>query len=345
LGGITQRFRLGLVGCGLITRSSHLPAALASPRIDVAALVDPARDRARELARDYGIAPRIADRLEDVLGAVDGVVIATPNATHRELAVRALAGGVHALIEKPMTTTAPEARDIVEAARTHHRVVAVGYVTRFRRSTRLLKRLLDAGYFGRIHGFAHQFGTPGGWAPLSGYILQASTAGGGVLMVTATHFLDRMLHLWGRPRVVEYRDDSVGGPEANCEVHLRYERDGRGFDGWLRYSKTTRLPGGLVVRTDRGTVVVHDRDDAEILFRPNDAGEFEHVVRPREPEPDVDPFLLQLEDFVAACRGERTPMVDGLSGLESMELIEELYARREPIDFDTPRAAAAGAPA
>jgi predicted dehydrogenase len=327
-----RAFKLGLVGCGLITRNSHLPAALASRQIEVVALVDPMRERARQLARDYGIDVRIADDMGDVLGDVDGVLIATPNDSHRSLAVRAFERGVHALIEKPIATTSLEAREMVEAARTRGCVLAVGYVTRFRPNTRLLKELLDTRAFGRVEAFAHQFGTPGGWAPLSGYNLRARSAGGGVLMVTATHFLDRMLFFWGRPRVIDYRDDSAGGPEANCEAQLRFDSEDGSFDGWIRYSKTTRLPGGLVIRTEQGTLVVQDFDDSDIVFRPNGARGVEHVIRPRPPKPVQDTFQLQLEDFVVACRDGRAPAVDGESGFESMKLIEELYARRRPLE-------------
>ena len=52
-----QPFRLALVGTGMVTRSSHLPAALASDKVQVVALVDPMRQRAEELAHWYGITP------------------------------------------------------------------------------------------------------------------------------------------------------------------------------------------------------------------------------------------------------------------------------------------------
>ena len=49
-----QSFRLALVGAGMVTRGSHLPAALASDKVQVAAIVDPIRQRAEELAHWYG---------------------------------------------------------------------------------------------------------------------------------------------------------------------------------------------------------------------------------------------------------------------------------------------------
>jgi predicted dehydrogenase len=130
--------------------------------------------------------------------------------------------------------------------------------------------------------------------------------------------------------VIDYRDDSAGGPEANCEAHLRFSTAAGPVEGWIRYSKTARLPGGLVVRTDRGTVLLEDRDDAPIVFRPHGEPELEHVIRTRHAVAQEDTFMLQLEDFVNACRNGHAPRVDGAAALASMRLIESLYARRRP---------------
>jgi predicted dehydrogenase len=79
--------------------------------------------------------------------------------------------------------------------------VAVGYYMRFRNEVILLKRLLDVGYFGHIRRFHFQHGTIGGWSPLSGYNLDRNASGGGVLVVSGTHFIDLMLYWFGYPTI------------------------------------------------------------------------------------------------------------------------------------------------
>jgi len=333
-----DRFRLALVGAGMITQQSHLPAALASPLAEVAAIVDPVVARASDLARSFGLSTRIVPRVEDVLGDIDGAVIATPNDSHAEIAVACLKSGVSTLIEKPLASSYASGLEIVRAANNAHRIVAVGYSTRFRPSVLLLKRLLDEGYFGAVRRFVHQFGTPGGWAPLSSYILDRRTAGGGVLVVTGTHFIDRMLYLWGYPDQVSLEDDSEGGPEANCVAHFNYAHPAP-ISGMARYSKTFRLPGGMVIETDQGYVVLGDSDEADLVFRPSSAPGVEHVIRSdgssshhRHPPPSV--FQQQIDDFIEACQTARAPRVDGSQGLESLRLIEELYGSRRGLAFD-----------
>jgi predicted dehydrogenase len=344
---MSNAFRLALVGAGMITQQSHLPAALASPRAEIAAIVDPVVARAAAIAKAYGIAPRIASRVEDVLDNVDGALIATPNDAHTAVAVTCLRAGVSTLIEKPLASTYRSGLEIVHAAEAADRVVAVGYATRFRDNVRLLKRLLDEQYFGTVRRFVHQFGTAGGWAPLSAYNLDRKTAGGGVLVVTGTHFLDRMLHFWGYPDEASLEDDSAGGPEANCVATFRYAKTPQPLQGIARYSKTVQLPGGMVVETDEGHVILRDSDDAEIVFRARSRPDVERIIR-RHAAPSANDapsvFQRQLEDFIEACRCRRMPEVDGRQGLDSLRLIEQLYASRHATDPDPYRAATESRP-
>jgi predicted dehydrogenase len=329
-------YRLGILGAGLITSNSHLPAALACSGVEVAALIDPVEKRAAQLASEFGISPEVAGDISRITGRLDGVIIATPNHTHKSAAIACIEAGADVLVEKPLASTYEDGLAIVECADRRGRMVAVGYTTRFRKSTRLLKTLLDRGYFGEVRQFVHQFGTPGGWAPLSAYNLDRSSAGGGVLVVTGTHFLDRMLSLWGYPDEAELEDDALGGPEANCTARFTYWRDGRALRGMARYSKTVQLRNGLAIDTEAGTVIVADTEDADIILRRHEHPDVEERLRPADAASGAarGAFQLQIEDFVRASRTDRVPAVDGLQGLDSLRLIEQLYATRRSADVD-----------
>lgn len=324
--------RLGIVGVGQITLQAHLPAALASRDCTVTALVDPALDRARAAARAAGLAARVAEDVRDVLDAVDAVLIATPNHTHAPIAVACLEAGKSVLIEKPLAHTSADAAQIVAAARAEDAVLAVGFCTRFRPEIALLHAVLADGSYGRVRRFAHRAGALGGWTPLSGYHLDRKHAGGGVLVVTGAHFLDRMLAIWGVPETIAYADDAEGGPEANARVTVRYED--LGIDGVVVLSKEVPMPVVTVVETETGNLVVEDRRRS-LVFRPHATPDRELVIRAREGRAaDTDMFVAQLEDFAAAHRRERAPMVDGAHGLLGVEFVESLYARRTSLTRD-----------
>lgn len=206
-------FRLGMVGAGAVTRTLHMPGALTSPLVAVTAIVDSSVERAGQLARDYGVAAKIAPRVEDVFAEVDGVVIATPNATHRDIAIACLKAGIPCLVEKPLATTVADAEAICAAAETAKKVLGVGYTTRFRDEVLLLNDLLAAREFGQIKSFHYQEGSVGGWSPVSGYIADKTASGGGVLTVVGTHFLDRMLYWFGYPDACSLTDDLPAAPK------------------------------------------------------------------------------------------------------------------------------------
>lgn len=328
----TPRFRLAIVGAGLITRGTHLPTALSLREIEVCALVDPVVSRAAELAAEYGIKPLIATQVGNVIGKVDGAIIATPNHTHREVAVPLLEAGISTFIEKPLATTVEDGQAIIAAAQYGSAKIGMGYYQRFLDAPRFLKRLLDERYFGHVSRFCHQFGSSGGWPALSAYTLKRDAIGGGVLVVTGTHFLDRMLHTWGVPDEVELLDDSLGGPEAHCEGRVHYSSGPFApLEGLIRYSKCVALPGGLVLETERGTVMLRDGFEDQVVLFPSDRPDLRlriNAVQDSVFEPQLSPGQRMLRDFIDACRENRAPEVDGLQGLASMRLLRRFYENR-----------------
>ncbi|MBA4141434.1 MAG: Gfo/Idh/MocA family oxidoreductase [Nitrosospira sp.] len=336
---MTGSFRLAIIGSGLITQASHLPAALALPKVQVTAIIDPAPARAAQVAASYGISPLIFGSIDDMQNAkacqIDGAVIATPNHTHKDLAIRCLEAGISVLIEKPLANSVADGLAIAEAAEQAGRVAAVGYWRHFSGITPLLKEVVDQQYFGTVKRFVHQFGTEGGWAPLSAYNLDRRTAGGGVLVVSGSHFIDQLLYLWGYPDTVEFRDDSAGGPEGHCEAVFNFGGESGPITGIARYSKTTRIPGGLVLETDRGILTVTESGEGSIEFRAAASpGIVQTISRGTRTGAATDEFVLQLQDFVDACLERRPPRVTARQGIESLRLIELLYSQRKPMAQD-----------
>lgn len=82
------------------------------------------------------------------LGAV---VIATPTATHAELARRALEADLHVMVEKPLTADAASARELTALAAEKQRVLLVGHVFVYNPAVRWVKQRLDSGELGRVY--------------------------------------------------------------------------------------------------------------------------------------------------------------------------------------------------
>lgn len=331
---IEKPFRLGLIGAGAVTRELHMEGALASPRAVVTALVDSVGERAERLAWDFGIQPKVSTRVEEIFDCVDGVVIATPNITHRDIAITCFNAGVPCLIEKPLATTAADAEAICAAAAAAGKVLAVGYTTRFRDEVVLLHQLLQSRFFGTVHRFHYQEGTVGGWNPLSGFVADRRAAGGGVLVTTGTHFINRMLYWFGYPDSCSLIDDSRGGPESHCLANFRYGGGGNAMEGTLLLSKTVELKPGLVIESERGDVVF-PMGRAPLYFFPRDNPTLRTVITPNGAKlfsSAKSDSQLEIENFIDACRGKAAALVDGPEGLQSVRLIEELYSHRTALN-------------
>lgn len=123
--------RIAVVGTGWWSANHHIPSLAGFPGAELIALCDPERQRAEELAAQHGVA-EVADDLAQVLQLrPDGVLIATPHATHHDLAAQALDAGVHVLVEKPLTTSATDAFDLVQRAERAGLHLAVGYTDQY----------------------------------------------------------------------------------------------------------------------------------------------------------------------------------------------------------------------
>lgn len=81
---------------------------------------------------------------------VDAIVIATPVATHHELALKALAAGKHVLVEKPMARSLAEVDEIGKLAESENLVAMVGHTFLFNAAVRYIKGLIEDGDLGEV---------------------------------------------------------------------------------------------------------------------------------------------------------------------------------------------------
>jgi predicted dehydrogenase len=82
--------------------------------------------------------------------AVDAIVIATPAATHFELARRALEAGKHILVEKPLATTVDEVDTLGRLAEARGLIVMAGHTFIYNAAVQYVKRLIDSGELGDV---------------------------------------------------------------------------------------------------------------------------------------------------------------------------------------------------
>lgn len=197
-----DKVRIGIIGCGAIAGSQHLPALASQPDVEVVAACDVSSTSCEALAGEFGIPRTFAD-YNDLLAmdGVDAVDICTPNNLHMPPAVAALQAGKHVLVEKPIARNSVEAQAMVDAARKAGRKLMVAQCWRFRSDSQALKRFVDAGamgemYYARVHAIRRR-GIPS-W----GVFTDKEKQGGGPLIDIGVHILDTTMWLLGHPKPI-----------------------------------------------------------------------------------------------------------------------------------------------
>ena len=124
---------------------------VANKKCKVSTVVDQSPDR-REYVRGLYPTIKVTDDFEDIIRdpEIEAVVIATPVATHFDLAMRALAAGKHILVEKPIARSVAEVDKIGTLAADMSRIAMVGHTFIFNSAVRYVKKLIDSEELGDI---------------------------------------------------------------------------------------------------------------------------------------------------------------------------------------------------
>lgn len=185
-----------LVGTGAFA-SVHAAAVVRHPRLELRGVVGSTASAAREFAAAAGVRPYsdLDEALAD--GAVAGVILATPNATHAALAARALEAGLCVLVEKPVGVSAEEVRALARVEQRSTGRAMSGHLMRWAPAHRQARALLEEGIIGDIVAAESRRVLPWGAAQRSAWHLSAEE-GGGMWLVQGVHVVDQLVWLVGR---------------------------------------------------------------------------------------------------------------------------------------------------
>ncbi|CAN5793272.1 inositol 2-dehydrogenase [soil metagenome] len=135
-----EKVRIGIVGTGYIG-NVHGRIYSRDKRAEVTALYDIVPERAERAAK--GIGGKVCSSREELLANCDAVLVCSPNKTHKEIALHAIAQGKHVFCEKPFAIGIADAAELRDAAKKGPGVFQVGHNRRFAPVYATLKELLD----------------------------------------------------------------------------------------------------------------------------------------------------------------------------------------------------------
>ncbi|MFN2533406.1 MAG: Gfo/Idh/MocA family protein [Pyrinomonadaceae bacterium] len=194
----TYRPRLAFVGLGWIGLN-RLQALAASSKIEVSAVVDTnlgAIEKGLRLAPDATAVSTVDDLQSDT---VDGVVIATPNALHRDQTIAALDKGLAVFCQKPLGRSAAEVNEILTKARQRNRLVGVDLSYRYIPAMIKIRQLIERGDLGDI--FAIDLTFHNAYGPDKSWFYDRQMSGGGCVIDLGVHLIDLALWSLGFPKM------------------------------------------------------------------------------------------------------------------------------------------------
>jgi predicted dehydrogenase len=189
--------RIAIIGAGAVSDYHHVPGIRLDPRARLVAVCDADPALLEKRKTDWGVAKVTTDA--EALCAdpeVDAVIIATPNFTHKPIALAAARHGKHAMCEKPLGLNAEEVRLMYEAARDNRTVHMTAFTYRFAPSMRYMKHLVASGAIGEPRHFRSQRFLD--WPETSwGWRQYKTKAGAGDLFDMTIHRIDFAADLMG----------------------------------------------------------------------------------------------------------------------------------------------------
>ncbi len=288
-----------VVGTGHLGRH-HVRILAAMEGVRCIGAYDTDRERLAEITSAHGVA--VLATVEDA-GAADAVVVATPTVSHREIAGKLLGKGCNVLVEKPITTTVAEAEELIALADEKSRVLAVGHVEFHNPAVQAALGLADG-----VRYLESQRLSP----------FTARSVDVDVILDLMIHDLQITLAVAGE-NPAEIR--AVGVPVLTDKVDLCH--------AWVEF------PGGLVANLTASRVSAErirklrlfaresyfsiDYAEQSVSSAQLVRGPAGVEIAPRLVEVERDePLKAELRAFIAACRGESSPVVDGRTGAAAL---------------------------
>ncbi|WP_353248072.1 Gfo/Idh/MocA family oxidoreductase [Salinisphaera sp. T31B1] len=244
------------------------------------------------------------------------VAIATPTPSHYEIAMAALEAGKDVFVEKPLTHSSAQARQLVDAAEHRGAVLMVGHLLLYQPAIAWIKDYIAAGQIGELFSIRHER-----------LNLGRARSAENVIWDIGVHDMAIMLYLVGQaPERVRGTGHRMLGLSVEDEVHVHLEF-ANGVRGnlhtswlWPETNRRTIVRGsrGMLVYDEVAQTVTHHRKWIDDELQNHDEGS--EVVH----RGDGQPLRLELQHFLDRVADREPARSDGASALAVVETLERI---------------------
>lgn len=331
----TQK-QIAVVGAGLVG-VRHIDSIGLASNAALAAIVDTS-ETARQTAADAGVGfytslPEMLDQCKP-----DGVLISTPTRLHVEQGMQCIDAGCPVLIEKPISTTAVDAYELVNHGEKHGVPILVGHHRRHNPLIQNAHALIEAGEIGDIRSAQ---GTCWLYKPDDYFEIAPwrKNVGAGPISVNLVHDIDLMRYLMGDVKTVQATAAKSARGHENEDVAAAVLSFDSGVIGTISVSDTVVSPWSweltasenpaypatnqscLLIGGSKGSLSIPDLTLWTHRGEPSWWAPISATALPRD---FSDPLVNQIEHFGKVIAGNATPLVSGLEGMKTLQVIEAI---------------------
>jgi predicted dehydrogenase len=299
-----RKIRVAVIGVGYLGRF-HAQKYAKAQGCELIAVVDP-RGEAREAVGAELKVPAL-EGYASLLGAVDAVSVVTPTPAHFAIARDFLAAGAHVLVEKPITETPAQARELIALAARARRILQVGHLERFNAAILAAEPHLHSPNFVECHRLAP-------------YRERGTDVN--VVLDLMIHDIDIVQTIVGAPIAAI---DAVGTPVFSEEIDIANARI-RFENGCIANATASRVS----MKTERKMRIFEDDAYLSLDLQqkiltvirkrlPGDApGPLPVTIEEQSLEAG-DALQAEIESFLGCIRAGRAPVVSGEAGLSALD--------------------------
>lgn len=297
-GGIVA-LKIGVIGVGYLGQH-HARIFSELDDVQLVGVADRDRRRADEIAGKYGCSS-FTDWQELMLQC-DAVSIVTPTTTHHEVAFASLKAGRDVFVEKPVTESLEEAREIIAAAEAGGRILQVGHLERYNPAIVAATGLIQNPRFIEAERLSPFLGR------------------GTDVDVT----LDLMIHdidivtglIKSKVRSISAAGDMVlTGKIDAAKAWIEFENNAKALVTASRLAPE-KVRSLKVHQADSYISVDYQAQEVRRYFKDATGIAFD-AIKPESREP----LKEELKDFVCCVLGRKCPMVSGIEGMQALEIV------------------------
>lgn len=270
--------------------------------------------------------------------SIDVINVCTPNGTHADIAIQALKAGKHAVVEKPMSISVADAKEMKTVAEDENKTLFVVKQNRYNPPVKAVKELIENKKLGEILMVSVNCF----WNRNAAYYSQTDWRGtksldGGTLYTQFSHFVDVLFYLFGeienvKGTVANTSHQDLIEFEDSGSFSFEFKKGGIGNLAFTTSAYTQNMEGSITIFAENATIKIGGKYLNTIDYQVTDGFDIEDVPTSSPAnnygfyEGSMSNHDKMINNVIETLNGRQEAMTNASEGLKVVEMISQLYS-------------------